>query len=110
MDERKCERVAKRVVSFMFFKIRDLLDSDLSVDVTNEKQTWSCPFKGSKRLTVEGVARWSAGGILDLPVEIDGDKAIIHNIKSREDENSVCSLFNVLANRVNEYTYKRYVE
>ena len=106
----KCERIARRIVSAQTMKIRDFLKTDYVAEVVDEQRTWSCMFEGKKELTADGMARWSAGGTLDLPITLNGDVAVVSGLKTDEQEKAVCSLFNTLAGNVNEDTYNKYVK
>ena len=106
----KAHRIARRIVVGKLMRVRDLLETDMSVDVEDEQKTWRCPFDGKARLTPDGVARWSAIGTLDLPVTVQGNVAVVSGLDTDEKEKAVCALFNTLAGNVNEYTYGKYVK
>ncbi len=106
----KAHRIARRIVVGKLTRVRELLDTDISVDVENEQKTWTCHFDGKAKLTADGVARWSVDGILDLPVTIQGNIAIVSGLDTNDKEKAVCALFNTLAGNVNDNTYKKYVD
>lgn len=106
----KTGRIARRIVSSRATTVRGLLGMDVSVFVEDEQKTWRCVFDGPKSLTPDGIARWSVWGVLDLPVMITGDVAVVSGIDTDGMEKAVCSLFNTLAGSVNDDTYEKYVE
>lgn len=102
------EIIARKISATEKMTIRDLLDKGFSVDITDESGAWACPYEG-KKLTADGVARWSADGTLDIEIELQGGNAIVTGVQTEEQLESVCALFNTLAGNVNEYTYNKYV-
>ena len=104
-------KIIAKILSDYIIKVRDLLDMDISIDVTDDfNGQWVADFKGPVKLTVNGIAKWSANNILDNEVVFTNSKAIVKGIKNDNECKQLCSLFNTINKNVNENTYQKYIK
>lgn len=90
-------------------RIRDVLKLEGSYRVMGVEGGWMVPFHGPASLTADGMARWTANGVLDKKAVLSGRDVIVTGIVDDADCDRVCALFNTLDGGVNEFTYSKYI-
>lgn len=104
-------KIIAKILSDYIIKVRDLLDMDISINVTDDfNGQWNADFKGPVELTADGIARWSMNNILDKEIAFKENKAIVQGIKNDNECKQLCSLFNTINKNVNDATYQKYIK
>ena len=90
-------------------RIRDVLGLEGAYRIMGVEGGWMVPFHGPATLKADGLARWTANGVLDKKVVLSGRDVIVMDIIDDADCDHVCALFNTLDGGVNEFTYSKYI-
>ena len=90
-------------------RIRDVLGLEGAYRIMGVEGGWMVPFRGPAVLKADGLARWTANGVLDKKVVLSGRDVIVMDIIDDADCDHVCALFNTLDGGVNEFTYSKYI-
>lgn len=96
----------------MRMTIRDFIRRDFGreIKVTGGCDgKWMSIYRGPVELTSDGVARWSANGVLDLPIDVKDGVATVVCDDDTIDGDDICSLFNTISGQVNKFTRRKYV-
>lgn len=103
-------KIARKIVGSQI-TVRELLTKKIKVNIIiNTEDNVELSFSGPVELTPDGVARWGLNNILNIPLLLDDNEAIISVVLTHKQIQDLCSLFNTIAGHVNDDTYNKYIK